>query len=284
MLVAAGLGLLIGIALGALGGGGGVLTVPALVYVLGETAQDATTSSVVIVGITAAVGALARIRGGSVRWGTGLAFGAVGIPSAALGTVLNQHVAQPVLLLCFAALTVLAAIALVINSRSTPHHADADPPSDAAGELHPATPSSGPRTAIGVDAPPKVTPHSRIATVAKIVAGGLVIGFLTGFLGVGGGFLIVPALVIALRMPMTKAVGTSLLIIAITAAAALATRAGVAVFDWTVLVPFTVAAIAGSVAGKRIADHLSRATLTHAFAVMLLAVGASIAIHSLSTL
>jgi uncharacterized membrane protein YfcA len=72
--VAAALGLVMGVVIGGLGGGGGVLTVPALVYVLGQSAQDATTSSIVVVGITAVVGALARVRGGGVDWRNGIAF------------------------------------------------------------------------------------------------------------------------------------------------------------------------------------------------------------------
>jgi uncharacterized protein len=231
--------------------------VPALVYVLGQTAQDATTSSVVIVGVTAAVGVLARVRGGLVRWRTGLAYGAVGIPSAALGTLVNQRVAEPVLLLSFAGLTVLAAAALILDARRAPEE-----------------PVPVVRGGVAVAAPP-------VAHVArKIVLSGAVIGFLTGFLGVGGGFLMVPALVIVLRMPMTYAVGTSLLIITINSAAAFATRAGVAEFDWAVLVPFTVAAIVGSLAGKIVCQRLSSATLSRAFAVMLLFVGLFVAVES----
>jgi uncharacterized membrane protein YfcA len=270
-MLAAVLGMVVGVVIGGLGGGGGVLTVPALVYVLGQSAQDATTSSLVIVGITAVVGVLARVRGGLVRWRTGLAFGAVGIPSAALGTLVNQQVAEPVLLLSFAALTVLAAVALIVDSRRTPA-APGDP-----------VPPAAARGGVDVAAPPAVAP-SRLGQVAKIVGCGVVIGFLTGFLGVGGGFLMVPALVIVLRMPMTYAVGTSLLIISINSVAAFATRAGVAEFDWAVLVPFTVAAVAGSFLGKIVGQRLSSAVLSRAFAVLLLLVGASVAVESILSL
>jgi uncharacterized membrane protein YfcA len=109
MLAAAALGVLIGVVLGGLGGGGGVLTVPALVYLLGQPAQDATTSSVVVVGISAVAGVLARARSGSVDWRTAVVFGIAGVPAALLGTLLNRHVAEPVLLLSFAATTLVAA-------------------------------------------------------------------------------------------------------------------------------------------------------------------------------
>lgn len=255
-MLAAALGLVVGVVIGGLGGGGGVLTVPALVYVLGQTAQDATTGSVVIVGVTAVVGVLARVRGGLVRWRTGLAFGAVGIPSATLGTLVNQRVPEPVLLLSFAGLTILAAAAMLLDA-----HREPDEPATGGG--------------VAVVAPPV----TRIAL--KIVLSGAVIGFLTGFLGVGGGFLMVPALVIVLRMPMTYAVGTSLLVIAVNSGAAIATRAGVVELDWAVLVPFTLAAIAGGFAGQAVSRRLSGATLSRAFAVMLLLVGVYVAVQSL---
>lgn len=266
VLLAAALGLVVGVVIGGLGGGGAVLTVPALVYVVGQSAQDATAGSVVIVGITAVVGVLVRVGGGLVRWRTGLALGAVGIPSAALGTLANQRVAEPVLLLSFAALTVLAAVALVADSRRDPVEPDAPVAAGSGG---------------GVAAPPAVA--SRVDLAVKIVVCGAAIGFLTGFLGVGGGFLLVPALVIVLRMPMTYAVGTSLLIIAINSAAAFATRAGVTGFDWAVLVPFTVAAVAGSFLGKLVCERLSGATLQRAFAFMLLLVGTFVAVESVLT-
>jgi uncharacterized membrane protein YfcA len=259
VLLAALLGLGVGLVVGALGGGGGVLAVPALVYVLGLSAQDATTSSVVIVGIAAVTGVLARARGGLVRWRTGFALGAVGVPAAALGTLLNQRVAEPVLLLSFSALTVLAALAMLVDA----HRAPPDEPDAGA----PAGPGGGTAT----------TTRPAVRTAVEVVVSGAAIGFLTGFLGVGGGFLVVPVLVIVLRMPMAHAVGTSLLVITVNAVAALATRAGVAEFDWAVLVPFTAAAVLGAVAGKWIAERLPGPVLTRAFAVLLLLVGAFVA-------
>ncbi len=257
MVVAAGLGLLIGLVIGGLGGGGGVLTVPLLVYVLGQSAQDATTGSVVIVGVTAVAGVLARGRSGSVQWRTGLMLGAAGIPAAALGTLLNQRVAEPVLLLSFAALTVLAAVALIVDGGPDP-----DPPAATGAVAVRTRPSTG-----------------------VVVGCGLAIGFLTGFLGVGGGFLLVPVLVIVLRMPMVAAVGTSLLVIVINSTAAFGVRLGSAAeLDWAVLVPFTVAAVLASFAGRRVAARFSGAALTRGFAVMLVVVGGFVAVESIVAL
>lgn len=264
MILASALGLLMGLVVGALGGGGGVLTVPLLVFVLGLTAQSATTSSVVIVGITALFGVLARLRGHLIDWRIALAFGALGVPAAYLGTLLNHRVDQHVLLLAFSAITLLAATAMLIND-----HAD---------EPEPAEPSGAGGTTATVVRPAT----GALATAVKIVVCGLLVGFLTGFLGVGGGFLVVPALVIVLRVPMTLAVGTSLLIIVFNAVSSMVSRLGTPLdLDWRVVVPFTVLAVAGSLLGKRLADKLSGEVLTRAFAVMLILVGGYVAVQAL---
>lgn len=259
LVAAAGLGLAIGIVIGAFGGGGGVLTVPVLVYLLGQSAHAATTGSLVIVAVTAVVGTVVRARG--VRWRTGIGFGAAGVPAAWLGGQLSQHVPQPVLLLSFAAVALLAATALLINARGP---ADEEPAATGGG------------IAMRVSAP--------AIAVTKVVVLGLLVGFLTGFLGVGGGFLVVPALVIALRMPMTAAIGTSLFVIAINSATGLVARAGAFDFDVAVVLPFAAAAVIGTLLGKRVADRFSGPTLATAFAGMLLAVGAFVAVESVIAL
>jgi uncharacterized membrane protein YfcA len=259
----AALGLVIGAVIGGFGGGGGVLTVPALVYLLGRSAQEATAGSVVIVGVASLVGALARLRGG-IDWRTGIGFGTVGIPAALLGTALNHRVPQPVLLLAFAALTVLAATAMLLDRRGGTDAARPEPP--------------GHGSAIGLST------RRRVTTVAKVVVCGAAVGFLTGFLGVGGGFLVVPALVIALHLPMDLAVGTSLLVIAANSAASAVSRIGATQLDWTVIAPFALAAVVGTVLGKRVAGKLSGAVLQTAFAVMLLAVGVFVGVESVAAL
>ena len=207
MLIAAAgaLGLLIGLVIGGLGGGGGVLTVPALVYLLGQDAHDATTGSVLIVGLSAVVGMAARWRNPGLDWRTGLAFGAVGIPTAYAGTLLNHRVSPSVLMLVFAAVILVAASAMLLNGHD---QADAEPERPVAGQ------STG---AVAVATRTDARRAARLRTAVKILVCGAASGFLTGLLGVGGGFLVVPALVIVLRMPITLAIGTSLLIIVLNA-------------------------------------------------------------------
>ncbi|GEL20646.1 sulfite exporter TauE/SafE family protein [Pseudonocardia asaccharolytica] len=275
---AVGLGLVVGIVIGALGGGGGVLAVPVLVYLLGQTALEATTSSLVIVGITALVGALARTRAGLVQWRTGLGFGLVGVGTAYLGTMLNARLSQPVLLLAFAALILVCATAMLVK---TPADGGAEPP-EPPEPTGPAGGSETTRSATAVATRAPATAHSsRLGTAAKALLAGLTVGFLTGLLGVGGGFLVVPALVFALRMPIAPAIGTSFLIIVINSVASLGARADSLTLDWEVVAPFLIAAIVACFAGKRIAERLPGRALGQAFAVLLLLVGVFVGAQSL---
>ena len=270
-----GMGLLIGLSLGALGGGGSILTVPALVYVIGQDAKAATTSSLFIVGISALIGALGHHRSGRVRWGTGVAFGITGIAASFAGTAANRLVQPDVLLLAFAVLIVVAAAGMFSKSGTAAQR------KDPARALVPA----GGSTPAGAEPPADAEKRSLGSgwtwpRVTKVLAAGLAVGFMTGFFGVGGGFVIVPALTLALGMAMPEAVATSLVVIAINSGAALLFRAGSAHFDWAVIVPFTVAAIAGSLTGKLVADKLNARTLTRAFAVLLVAVAVYTATQS----
>lgn len=256
------LGGAIGIVMGALGGGGSILTVPVLVFVLGLSAQEATTASLVIVGITAAVAAVGHARSRATRWRTGLTLAAVGVPASVLGSVLNRAVDENVLLLAFAALMLVAAAGMLARTQ----HPDLPVP----GAGGPVATGAGPGTA--------AAPRGRLSL--RLVSAGLVIGFLTGFLGVGGGFVIVPVLVLALGLPMPAAVGTSLLVIALNSAVALAARAGSGHIAWEVIVPFTLAAVTGALVGKRVAQRLPDATLTRSFAALLLLVAAYVAVRA----
>ena len=274
VLAALGLGLLIGLVIGALGGGGSILTVPVLVFLLGLSAQEATSGSLVIVGVTAVVASAAHARTGGTRWRIALTIGAAGVPASVLGTRLNRLVDENVLLLCFAALMLVAAVGMLL--RSSEHHDDDDRQDhDLAGGGDRG--GSGTATAIR---PPDVSASTGRSAVLRLVLVGLLIGFLTGFLGVGGGFVIVPVLVIALRLPMSVAVGTSLLVIALNSGVALLARAGQGAFDWEVIGPFTLTAVAGSLAGKKIAERVANNTLTRAFAVLLVLVAGYVAVRA----
>lgn len=248
-------GLVIGLTLGALGGGGSILTVPALVYLLGQSGQSASTASLVIVGTTSLIGMISYARDRRVHWLAGLTFGAAGIASSYLGTRANRQVPESVLLTSFAALMVAVGVLMLLKSRR-----------------HRST-----RTGSGDgDHPPASQPKSptrwRTSAVVHLIAAGLVVGFLTGFLGVGGGFLIVPALTMALDMPMVTAVGTSLLVIAINSAMALTARLQHPALDWSVIVPVTVAAVFASLVGKLIGTRIPSRILTRSFAVLVIAV------------
>ena len=268
--IAVAAGILIGLSLGALGGGGSILTVPALVYLLAVEPQSATSASLIIVGITSIIAAISHARARHVRWRAAVVFGILGSVTAFGGSILNRSVDPQILLLAFAALMIVAAGAMLRRTRRG-HDADLPNPAEAAG--------TRPGAVAVATKPTKV----KITTsqVVKLVASALVVGFLTGFLGVGGGFLIDPALVLALGYSMPVAVGTSLVIISITSAGAFTERLGTgATIPWEIVVPFTLAAIAGSFAGKVVSDKISATALTRSFAVLLLVVAVYVTVQA----
>lgn len=256
-------GLLIGLSLGALGGGGSILAVPVLIYGLGQTAGQATTGSLVVVGVTSLVGAVTAARTGKALIGRGIAFGLVAIGGAAAGAAASTAVPQPVLLAAFAALLVVVA-AVMITRRVRAH-----------GASNSAT-ASGRQDVGPVDEPiisfrPEFS--CRCSKAAAVLATATVVGLLTGFLGVGGGFLVVPALVLTMGLPMAYAAGTSLVVITITSASALLVRAGVGTQpDWPVVILLTAAAVVGSWAGVRAAGRIKTGTLQAAFSGLLVIV------------
>jgi hypothetical protein len=249
------IGLLIGLSLGALGGGGSILTVPALVYLLGQNPHQATTGSLLIVGITSLIALIPHARRGNVRLGQGLAFGALGTAGSFAGSAAAAHVRPAVLLTAFAALMLVVATLMI---RRSLHDGSGQDPND--------TEATEPMLTLR----PLTCACPR---VAKVVVTATAVGLLTGFFGVGGGFALVPALVLALEFSMPVAVGTSLLVIAINSATALTARATNGMhLDWTVIAAFTAAAIAGSLLGGRVATRVPPHHLTRAFAILLVAV------------
>lgn len=274
LVTAVALGALIGLFLGALGAGGSILAVPALVYLLGEPARVATSASLVIVGVTALTAAVVHARAGRVRWAAGLMFGAVGVVASYAGAAANRAADPDVLLLAFAGLMVAAAVSMLTVRRRPAG-------TTSSGPMLVVAPLSGGGPACGAPTVVRAAPRAR---VARLAAAGLVVGFLTGFLGVGGGFVIVPALIMILGYEMPVAVGTSLLVIALNSAVATAARVGGATFHWSVIIPFALAAAGSSVAGKHLADRIRPVRLTRAFAVLLLAVAAYTATTSVHAL
>lgn len=265
-LLASPLGLVVGLVLGALGGGGSVLAIPALVYGTGQTFQAATTASLVIVGAVSVAGAWRHWRAEHVDLRGGLAFGAAGVAGAVVGTVLNHQLDAAALAVAFAGLMLLVA-ARMLRGRRRAAAAPAPSPAPA--------PSSVSDVATGADAHPALTCDADGPTcpprAVRIVLAGTVVGVLTGLFGVGGGFVIVPALVLLLGYPMPLAIGTSLVVIAVNALAALAARGGaLGGIDWSIVAPFTLMGLVGVWLGGRIADRVDAGRLTTAFAVLLL--------------
>ena len=273
-------GLLIGLSLGALGGGGSVLAVPVLVYTLGQSAGQATTGSLVVVGVTSLVGAVTAQRAGNVLLGRGVAFGAVAVGGAAGGARLSGLVAEPVLLAAFAGLLVVVAVVMAVRQVRA-HRADRTQGCHGDGP-------GGRRRRPQLD-DPIISFSPRFACqcprALKVLVTATVVGLLTGFLGVGGGFLVVPALVLALGLPMEFAAGTSLIVITIASAAALAVRAGTGTHpDWAVVALLTVAAMVGGYAGGRVATRVDTRRLQAAFTVLLLLVAAYTAVQAVPAL
>lgn len=255
-LLASPLGFLIGLSLGALGGGGSILAVPVLVYVAGQTTGAATSTSLVLVGMTALVGIVPHWRAGHVQVRSGLVFGLVGVAGALAGSALNRRLDDDVLLFAFSGLMLAAGARMWAASRCGPA---------------PITLSVGAAARTDLASSPLDAPRGG-AMVARVVLAGSIVGLLTGLFGVGGGFVIVPALVLALGFSMPDAVGTSLLVIVINAAVALSSRLGAGDVDWAVVLPFAVSSMAGVIAGSRLAARRAPRQLQRWFVVLLVLV------------
>jgi hypothetical protein len=254
LLLAAAVGVLLGTALGMFGGGGGILAVPMLVGPLGMDVDQAATASLVIVLFGALGGLVPHHRGGRVLWRPGLTFGAISVVGAVIGAALAGRVADGIKLASFTVLMVVAGVAMLRNARRQP--------------ATPAGPDSGPDPrAPGLEV--AAAPTS-IALLVMLATG---TGLVTGFLGVGGGFLVVPALVLSLGMPVANATATGLVVIAIASVSALVVRIGHAdALTEPGLVGLIVAATVGaSLVAARLAGRLSPRALGTGFATLVLA-------------
>ncbi len=272
-------GALIGLSLGALGGGGSILAVPVLVYALDQSPSQATTGSLVVVGVTALIGAVTAHRAGNVLLARGVTFGLVAIGGAAIGAKASALVTDAVLMAAFAVL--LLVVGGVMATRQVRAHRTSDAPGGAPGE--------GTRRSRHTLDDPIITFSPTFACqcprALKVLVTATVVGLLTGFLGVGGGFLVVPALLLALALPMEYAAGTSLVVIALTSAAALAVRAGVGSSpDWDLVLVLTVVSALGAVLGAKLADRIDTDKLSTAFTTLVLGVAVYTAVRSLPAL
>ena len=236
-------------------------------YLLGQSPAQATTGSLVVVGVTALVGALAAHRAGHVLLGRGLVFGLTATGGAVLGAHASTRVPEPVLLAAFSALMLVVGTGLAVRQW---HGRNGEGPG---------------RRRHRLDEPilvlrPSFSCHCPRAV--QVLVGATVVGLLTGFLGVGGGFLVVPVLLVAFSMPLELATGTSLVAITVTSGAALLARTGVATApDWRPVLALTGAAAVGAVAGTYLGSRTDPRRLTAALTGLVLTVAAFTVIHAL---
>ena len=227
----------IGIALGLLGGGGSILTLPVFVYVLGMEAKPAIAMSLAVVGVASSVGAFRHWRAGNTNVRVALPFGVVAMAGTFVGTRLAAMVSGNVQLVLFAIVMLLASISMFRS-----------------GTL--VTEAS--------------TSMARPINTFAVTLVALPVGVLTGMVGVGGGFLIVPALVLLAQLPVKKAVGTSLLVIAMNSFVGFAGYLDQVEIQWVFMATFTAVAIVGIVAGTHLVQYVSQSALKRAFAIVLL--------------
>lgn len=237
LLVGALLALPMGLLLGLLGGGGSILTVPILVYVLGLGPKEAIATSLLVVGVTSAISSLQHARAGNVMYRTGLLFGVFAMAGAYLGGVIAGFLTGHVLILLFALLMLVVAIAM----------------------LRPR--SAGPQS-------------ERSFAPVKAAFVGFGVGCITGMVGAGGGFVIVPAMVLFGGLGVRVAIGTSLFIIAMNSFAGLAGHLGHISVDLRLAAAFTIPAVLGSFVGARLSGRISPDTLRRVFGYFVLVMAA----------
>ncbi|MDV9186725.1 sulfite exporter TauE/SafE family protein [Streptomyces sp. SR27] len=242
--------LLIGVSLGILGGGGSILTVPILVYLVGQETKEAIATSLFVVGVTSLAALVPHARAHRVRWRTGLLFGAFSMAGAYAGGRVAEYIPGTVLLIAFALMMLATAYAMLRKPR------------DGAKKARPA--------------------HSDLP-LKHIAVEGLVVGAVTGLVGSGGGFLVVPALAILGGLPMGIAVGTSLLVIAMKSFAGLAGHLSGVSIDWGIAMTVTVAAVIGSLIGARLAGRIPQDALRKAFGWFVVVMGVFVLAQQLDT-
>lgn len=219
----------IGLTLGLLGGGGSILTVPALVYLVGQSPQVAVTASLMIVGANSLLGAYFHRAQGTLNWRVALSFGGVGMLAAYWAAGLSHLFSSTLLLILFALLMIAVGALMILRKTPTEE-------------------------------------SQRAHSWAVILASGAGVGLLTGILGVGGGFLIVPALVMLVGLPMRQAVGTSLVIIAMNSLAGLLGHLGQTSLDYGTIALFVGAGLVGTFLGVSLTKVIQAEQLRRIFA------------------
>ena len=233
---------LVGMSLGLMGGGGSILTVPIFVYVLGYEAKLAIAMSLPVIGVTSLVGAASHWRSGNVNIRTAVMFALIAMVGSYGGAQLARLLDGAVQLALLAAIMLLAAAMMYRSAQRT------SPAAHAVGTVQP----------------------MRIALLVPVA---LAVGVVTGVVGIGGGFLVVPALVLLARAPMKQAVGTSLLVIALNSAAAFAGYLGQVQVPWAFVCAFTGVAVVGILGGSYLVRFVSQRMLKQGFALLLIVMG-----------
>jgi uncharacterized membrane protein YfcA len=246
LVLTVGLAAVIGVSLGLLGGGGSILAVPLLIYVAGLPAKEAIATSLLVVGVTSAVAVIPHLRAGRVRWRTGLIFGAAGMAGAYTGGRLAAYIPAGILLTAFAVMMLATAAAMIRGRRG----ADGKPV-------------------------PQELP------VLRVVVDGVVVGLVTGLVGAGGGFLVVPALALLGGLPVPVAIGTSLVVIAMKSFAGFAGYLSTVTINWGLAAAVTLAAVAGSLAGARLAGRIPADVLRKAFGWFVVVMGVFVLVQQL---
>lgn len=232
----------VGLSLGLMGGGGSILTVPVFVYVLGYDPKLAIAMSLPVVGVTSLVGVIGHWKAGNVNLKAAFTFGAIAMVGAFGGARLAAFLSGEVQLTLLAVVMLLAAIMMLRSARQTA-------------------------------AAPVAGTEPRPIAIGVLLPVALSVGVLTGLVGVGGGFLVVPALVVLAREPIKQAVGTSLLVIAINSTAGFAGYLGQVQVPWTFMAGFTAVAVVGILAGTYLVRFIAPGALKQAFAVFLIVMG-----------
>lgn len=226
----------VGVSLGLLGGGGSILAVPLLVYVAGLESKEAIATSLFVVGVTSLAALVPHARAGRVRWRTGLVFGAATMLGAYAGGRLAEFIPGTVLLIAFSLMMLATAVAMIRGRR-------------------------------------EVKERDGGMRVGLVLAEGGVVGLVTGMVGAGGGFLVVPALVLLGGLPMSAAVGTSLLVIAMKSFAGLGGYLASVQIDWGLAAAVTGAAVVGSLVGGTLTGRIPADTLRRGFGWFVVVMG-----------
>jgi uncharacterized membrane protein YfcA len=240
------LGFGIGLSLGLLGGGGSILTVPALVYLVGQTPHAAVTTSLAIVGANSILGAMFHRAQGTLDWKVALTFGSAGMLVSYLSANISKHFSAELLLLAFALLMLGIGVMMLLRRAN------------------------------------KAEITSSAKPLSLVLLGGATVGLFTGVLGVGGGFLVVPALVMLVGLPMQMAIGTSLVVIAMNSLAGFIGHIGSGSFDMLITLIFVAAGLAGTFSGSKLSSRLSSSKLQKAFAIFVIALAFFLLIDNFS--